>query len=444
LILGLEITNFKDVEGEQKMAGTWTTGLLAIFMLISIVKADLIFTYEGVEERVPLTQLWYEGRWKELEAFTAPITHDQEGDLRGKVVVVETAPPQEPVLRRLQKKQPLAVLCVRPGNFPPGFAMQLVDGSNRSDIYVPAMEAVYPKGPNLKKLPDGTVVRFEPTPNLHKRAAESKFQLIMNLVLSFWELAIMLIGSYRIYEFYALAQFPWLAIAPICCAFEVVGASIRFAYTIVDPFFTYRMISEPVSNVLITVSFPFSETAGILLTFFWAESLAKVQIRAMPFISAYKWPAAAAVATLFIIEIICDVLRVTLKRLGFSPIIISIILYVIVAVTLIACYVSCAIAIGRRISGSMGKRRAKVWAMSLRIVISSSGYLIMVISIIIFAIVQQRVYGRGASLSAVFIGINLAGLMQVLALRPIKMDRSHSHSSKTGSGKTGSHQSSTT
>ena len=66
LILGLEITNFKDVEGEQKMAGTWTTGLLAIFMLISIVKADLIFTYEGVEERVPLTQLWYEGRWKEV------------------------------------------------------------------------------------------------------------------------------------------------------------------------------------------------------------------------------------------------------------------------------------------------------------------------------------------------------------------------------------------
>ena len=90
----------------------------------------------------------------------------------------------------------------------------------------------------------------------------------MNLVLSFWEMGIIFLGSYRIYQFYALAGLPWLAVAPICCAFEVAAAILRFAYTIVDPFFTYRMMSDSASNIMITISFPFSEAAGILLTLF--------------------------------------------------------------------------------------------------------------------------------------------------------------------------------
>ena len=97
------------------------------------------------------------------------MTRLEDGDLTGKVVVLDRSPPFEPLLRALQAHNARAVLFVRPGNFQPGFGMQLVDASNRSDIYVPAMEAVFPKTTHLNKIAEGTIARFEPLPMVIKR-----------------------------------------------------------------------------------------------------------------------------------------------------------------------------------------------------------------------------------------------------------------------------------
>jgi hypothetical protein len=502
---------------------------LLFVLLASSVVSELVYLHEGKEEHVPLVQLWYEGHWKEvrkakicqrgvfffapfgfpeliadvgllddlfallkMEPITGPITWNSHGDLQGKIVMAKTALGHEALARRVSKAGALAVLFIRPGKFPPGFAMYLVDGSERESITIPVMEATFPPGMHLDKLVDGSVIHASPTPNLHKKAADTRFQLVLNFIQSFWELAIMVLGSYRIYQFYFIANMPAFSVAPICCCFEVVAASLRFAYTIVDPFFAYRMLSEVASNTLITISFPFSETAGILLTFFctsffififlvffgfpvsvsvpqwtlicilnldlltlgglfffsslfwffffWflstgAETLSKSNVRAVPFISAYKWASIATVIGLFLIEIICSALRAILKDSPVSPIFISIAIYLITATALIVCYITCAVAIAKRIGAFGGQgRKGKIRTMSLRIALSSGGYVIVVISIIMFAIFSQRVWGRSMTLNSVFIGLNLAGFMQVFALKPVKTSASSTKSNSTGTG----------
>lgn len=146
--------------------------------------------------------------------------------------------------------------------------MYIVDGTDRRDIVIPVVEIVYPRSQPLNKLPDGTEVSIHPGTNRHKKGQDSPFQLVMNLVQSLWELAIISLGLYRVYQFYGVEQLQFLSVAPICCLLEVIAASLRLAYTCVDPFFTYRMLSNPVSLVLITLSIPFSESGGILITFF--------------------------------------------------------------------------------------------------------------------------------------------------------------------------------
>lgn len=46
---------------------SFSLSLLFVFALFCVaVRSDLVYTYEGVEERIPLVQLWFEGYWKEV------------------------------------------------------------------------------------------------------------------------------------------------------------------------------------------------------------------------------------------------------------------------------------------------------------------------------------------------------------------------------------------
>jgi len=107
----------------------------------------------------------------------------------------------------------------------------------------------------------------------------------------------------------------------------------------------------------------------------------------------------------------------------------------LVQLTLVVCYLTAAVAIARRI-GSHGKKVVR--RMTLRIVVSCLGYFICIAAIIAFALAYRHVWGRAMTLNAVFVGLNLAGLMQVLALKPApqqsKSSKSSSH--KHGSSKT--------
>ena len=204
----------------------------------------------------------------QITSINGTITWDTKGDLNGKIVVSAVRGPHESDIRAFHRKGAIAAIFIRPGTFLPGFGMYIVDGHSRSDLALPTMEATYTKDKHILKLPEGSFVRCLPTENLHKKANDTKFQLIMNLVQSFWELAIIFIACYRIYQFYIDLHSPIFSVAPLCCTLEGIAAALRLVYTVVDPFYTYRILDNTTSIVMVTVSWPFSEAAGILLTFF--------------------------------------------------------------------------------------------------------------------------------------------------------------------------------
>lgn len=150
-------------------------------------------------------------------------------------------------------------------------------------------------------------------------------------------------------------------------------------------------------------------------------------MKALPFISEYKWAAIVVVVILFVLEAILATVRAIVPSSPF-PIYVSSVVTFVIEVTLVACYLSAAVAIARRI-GKHGKRAVR--QMTLRITVSCLGYVICIAALIAFSISYQQVWGRSMTLNTIFIGFNLAGLMQVLALRPAPQ---HGSSSRNSAG----------
>ena len=162
-----------------------------------------------------------------------------------------------------------------------------------------------------------------------------------------------------------------------------------------------------------------------------AETVSKSNIKVLPFISQYKWVAIVVIVFLFAIEIVLSTVRALYPN-SVAPSYASPVVAFIVQLTLIVCYLSAAVAIIRRI-GSRGKTIVR--RMTIRIAVSCLGYIICLAAIVAFSLSYQAVWGRGMTLNAIFLGLNLAGLMQVLALKPSPQ---HSKSSKSSSHKQGS------
>jgi hypothetical protein len=236
-----------------------------------------------------------------VDGVSGTIQEWPEGDMTGKIVLMKGFhAPHEKRLRQAQSRGALAVLLIREISFPPGFGMYSIDGSDRRKINIPVFEAGYgykfdpsrrqtntsssllapgtqcnlnPKV-KLNRLSSGDTVTIIPMENRHKTALDTPFQLIMSIFLSVWETSIVSFGIYRIHQLISFdPDSRIIAAAPICCALEVTGALLRLIYTCIDPFYTYRILPDPAAQSGITISFPFSFTAGVLLTFYCTTPL---------------------------------------------------------------------------------------------------------------------------------------------------------------------------
>lgn len=197
-----------------------------------------------------------------------------DGSVLGKIAVFfNHIAPHEPVIRKAQAAGAAAVLICRYSNTEiyPGSSMFTVDASNRKELVIPVFETMVRKRTDaFLSLPINTGITMMIQPNRYVIPARNSFQLFANLFQTFLEFAIIVVGLYRLREFFYFSegQFTFLSIGPVCILFEIVGAFLRVAYTSVDPFYTYRLMSDKASMVLVTISFPFTLSAGILLTFF--------------------------------------------------------------------------------------------------------------------------------------------------------------------------------
>lgn len=149
--------------------------------------------------------------------------------------------------------------------------------------------------------------------------------------------------------------------------------------------------------------------------------MSRSSVQAKPFISAFKIPAVIVVVCLFIIEIICSALRVTLQnKVSFSPNYISTFIYFAITIILIVCYIWTAVAVALRLAKmDQVKARRSIINMTVRVSVSSIGYLFFAICMILFLFVASKPWGLTLVLNGAFLGENFAAIMQVIALRPV-------------------------
>jgi len=160
-----------------------------------------------------------------------------------------------------------------------------------------------------------------------------------------------------------------------------------------------------------------------------AETLRRTKIRASPFISDYRYAAVATCVLLFAAEITIDVLRITLSNTRFSPVVITVVFYVVVQLVLIVSYLACAISIHSRIENMGSGKVERLRHMTIRFAVSSGGYILTVIfDVITAATSSKNAWATQILYNLIFLSLNWTAMMQIIGLQPFSGKNSNSHS----------------
>jgi hypothetical protein len=346
--------------------------------------------------------------------------------------------PYDPVIKKAIAKGAIALAIVRNRRGTPGQGMYYVNGEDQMGLTIPVVE-IYQVASTKHRIedamgPEGLEVALWPMENKWKKANDIVgFQIFFNVLLSGMEVTIFLIGLWRIHEWTLPSWSRLFSIGPVCIILEMISATLRFISTVVDPFFTFRVYIADLGMVLLTISVPFLLSSGILLTFFWAETLRASHIKASPFIAEYKKSAGVAIFLLFAGEIATTSVRMTLPVTGsFNPAYLSQVYYVIVSIALIVCYLMCAHQIQNRLAAAKSKSKRKdfIRNMNIRFALSSGGYMAFCLSVALSIPLFLIPWGWKIVFNMMVFSLNWSGLMQVYSLKPSK-GGSQSHSNST-------------
>lgn len=340
-------------------------------------------------------------------------------------MLVDVASPYEPYIRAQKDAGAIAVVIVRNRSGEPGQAMYLVDGHSQADLNIPVVEIFQdPTQPDsLPKMvtDNGMFVHLYPQENKWKKCNESVFQPIFQSILSAMEVFVVLTGLWRLYEWTSTGQ--WMTIGVVCVVVEILASFVRLAFTLVDPFFSYRVITANPAQVLLTASFPIEIAAGILLTFFWAETLSSSNVAVVPFVSKYRKTSLFIIGLLIVLEIIVDVLRISFGEnvTGFNPVYVTEALYVVVYVILTISYIICAYKILMRVKRNTGRGTFKrMRQMTVRFSGSALGYIVIIFTVVLLILYVNDPWGFKILFNLGFFGTNVAALLQVYSFKPPK------------------------
>jgi len=360
---------------------------------------------------------------------------------QGKIVVLLdlSAPYQEQIVREIEAGA-TAVVVYRDRNGTPGQGMYYIkQGFNESRINMPVIEAFesFKAANSLKRHLSSTStiqVSIWPQENLWKKANDViAFQIVCNVILSSMQVAIIVIGIIRLAAWFHSTSSSLISIGPVCIVLEMISAILRSAQTFVDPFLTFRTMPTPPSSNLITSPLPFQFAAGILLSFYWAETLNRSKLKTTPFISEYKRSAIAVIIVLFLGEIITSAIRITIPITGTNVAsYITEVFYVIVAAGLTASYAVCAYQTYLRLSTSgVSSSSRAIRNLTLRILISTSGYVLFIILAILLVPFYGNPWGWKIVLNTMFFAENVTGVLQVYSFIPPDMRRTSSSASRS-------------
>lgn len=347
-------------------------------------------------------------------------------NLAGNIGVITHVAPYQDTLRALAKAGAVAAIAVgnRSPTLIPGQAMYYIISGDEAEITIPVVTIFQydsdPKSLHAALREFGQVnVNIWAQENLWKTANDVYgFQVTFNIILSGMQVTIILIALVRLYD-WSQTRTGLLSIAPVCILLQTISAILRLVLTLVDPFYSFRTMSFLTSNILTTLWAPFFLTSGILLTMYWAETIRRAKVEASPFISEYRNAAFVVVALLFIGEITCTTLRCTvLAAASFNPAYIAEAFYALVALVLTIAYIYCAATIISKLKEASTKRQQHLRSVTLRFAISTSGYLLFVLTLVLSLVFSRTPWGWKCLMNILVLAINISSIIQIGSFAP--------------------------
>lgn len=171
---------------------------------------------------------------------------------------------------------------------------------------------------------------------------------------------------------------------------------------------------------------------AMTIVFTGAETLRRTKVRATPFISDYRTAAIATCVLLFVAEILIDALRVTLSNTRFSPVVITVVFYVVVSIVLVVSYLICAFSIHRRIENMGAGKVERLHQMTIRFALSAGGYLATILlEIITAAFSSKNAWATQILYNLVFAALNWTAMMQIIGLKPLPIGSANTQNPNT-------------
>lgn len=183
------------------------------------------------------------------------------------MVIKDVAAPYDKYIREQISNGAVAIVFLRARTGVPGQTMYLVTGKSQADLNVPVIEIFQEDAhdsDSISSLLDSEqMIQVSIWAQVNEwKVANDKtaFQVVFDVIHCFMSFGVMMIGCWRLYEWWKPEDAVWISIGPVCLILEIVGAAIRFAYCLVDPIWTFRVLPDSAS-FLLTFNCPFLSPA---------------------------------------------------------------------------------------------------------------------------------------------------------------------------------------
>jgi len=260
---------------------------------------------------------WIAKGWDSvLIAELVPSTSSNKTD---RIVLQDIRVTQRGVLQEtlaIQSMQEGALAVITATRLPtkyPGNGAFVITGQDISHVTIPAFEMLKTDTLYLLNLTDyGSVVvnLTANDPNFWlKVIGDNGVMVPFSIILGSIGLVCLSLASYKLIKLFTIPGSSSRMLVKTVLVFDIIGNLVRFVYVTIDPFSCRLLFNFLSTQILVTLSIPFTLASTLLISLYWAEVTSKNNVLVLDFLQRFKWVFWGLFIPMIAIELTTSTLR---------------------------------------------------------------------------------------------------------------------------------------
>eukprot|EP01122_Echinamoeba_exundans_P013694 TRINITY_DN6015_c0_g2_i2.p1 TRINITY_DN6015_c0_g2~~TRINITY_DN6015_c0_g2_i2.p1 ORF type:complete len:461 (+),score=41.31 TRINITY_DN6015_c0_g2_i2:110-1492(+) len=280
----------------------------------------------------------------------------------------------ETLLENLRKRfEPVAVLVYHEteDSFTGGFTEWVYNGVSSKEVTFPVVE-IDPDAFAAIRQADTSIATI--TVTSHGISAWRDFKLswwypFFSVTSGLFSVAVIAIGIRSLFRIGLRRH-----MAVLCISIEMVACLCRVIFCL-DPFSGWRILPTAFRQLFLSISWPMTLIASLLLTFFWSQLINLSSLEIRPIITRSKIPAVAASVILMVLELVSSSLRMASVSVSIVFTLNGAIYFLVcVACMIHYIYVSTKVLLFLRTLPKLNKKQNVLQRFTFRAMLSTLGY----------------------------------------------------------------------